>query len=126
MNYRRFGKTGWNVSEIGYGMWGMAGWTGSDDTESLDSLQRAVDLGCNFFDTAWAYGDGRSEQILGRILRITPTWAEQNFIHRDKSSAKKSQVAQQPADVSRRLLPARIHRGICDKSLANLGLSRST
>src|SRR5213076_2006182 len=69
MNYRRFGKTGWNVSEIGYGMWGLAGWTGSDDTESLDSLQRAVDLGCNFFDTAWAYGDGRSEQILGKVLQ---------------------------------------------------------
>jgi aryl-alcohol dehydrogenase-like predicted oxidoreductase len=69
MNYRRFGKTGWNVSEIGYGMWGLAGWTGSDDTESRDSLQRAVDLGCNFFDTAWAYGDGRSEQILGQMLR---------------------------------------------------------
>jgi aryl-alcohol dehydrogenase-like predicted oxidoreductase len=69
MHYRRFGRTGWNVSEIGYGMWGLAGWTGSDDAESLASLQRAVDLGCNFFDTAWAYGDGRSEQILGKILR---------------------------------------------------------
>jgi aryl-alcohol dehydrogenase-like predicted oxidoreductase len=69
MNYRRFGRTGWNVSEIGYGMWGMAGWTGSADTESLESLQRSVDLGCNFFDTAWAYGDGRSEQLLGKILR---------------------------------------------------------
>jgi aryl-alcohol dehydrogenase-like predicted oxidoreductase len=53
MQYRRFGRTGWNVSEIGYGMWGMAGWTGSEDAESLASLQRAVDLGCNFFDTAW-------------------------------------------------------------------------
>src|SRR6266566_3731682 len=62
MHYRRFGRTGWNVSEIGYGMWGMGGWSGSDDAESLDSLQRAVDLGCNFFDTAWAYGDGHSEQ----------------------------------------------------------------
>jgi aryl-alcohol dehydrogenase-like predicted oxidoreductase len=72
MNYRRFGKTGWNVSEIGYGMWGLAGWTGSDDKETLDSLQRSVDLGCNFFDTAWAYGDGRSEQILGQILRNNP------------------------------------------------------
>jgi aryl-alcohol dehydrogenase-like predicted oxidoreductase len=60
---------GWNVSEIGYGMWGMAGWTGSADTESLESLQRSVDLGCNFFDTAWAYGDGHSEQLLGKILR---------------------------------------------------------
>ncbi|MGH9742625.1 MAG: aldo/keto reductase, partial [Candidatus Acidiferrum sp.] len=69
MHYRRFGRTGWNVSEIGYGMWGLAGWTGSDDAESLASLQRSVDLGCNFFDTAWAYGDGRSEQILGKILR---------------------------------------------------------
>jgi aryl-alcohol dehydrogenase-like predicted oxidoreductase len=69
MQYRRFGRTGWNVSEIGYGMWGMAGWTGSDDAESLDSLQRAVDLGCNFFDTAWAYGDGHSEELLGKILR---------------------------------------------------------
>ena len=69
MHYRRFGRTGWNVSEIGYGMWGMAGWTGSEDAESLASLQRAVDLGCNFFDTAWAYGDGHSEQLLGRFLR---------------------------------------------------------
>jgi aryl-alcohol dehydrogenase-like predicted oxidoreductase len=69
MNYRRFGRTGWNVSEVGYGMWGMAGWTGSDDAESLDALQRAVDLGCNFFDTAWAYGDGHSEELLGKILR---------------------------------------------------------
>ncbi|HKW36072.1 MAG TPA: aldo/keto reductase [Candidatus Acidoferrum sp.] len=69
MRYRRFGRTGWNVSEIGYGMWGMGGWTGSDDKQSLDSLQRAVDLGCNFFDTAWAYGDGHSEQLLGKTLR---------------------------------------------------------
>src|SRR5216683_4080510 len=69
MQYRRFGRTGWNVSEIGYGMWGLAGWTGADDAESLDALQRAVDLGCNFFDTAWAYGEGRSEQILGKVLR---------------------------------------------------------
>jgi aryl-alcohol dehydrogenase-like predicted oxidoreductase len=69
MHYRRFGRTGWNVSEIGYGMWGMAGWTGSDTAESLASLQRSVDLGCNFFDTAWAYGDGLSEQLLGKTVR---------------------------------------------------------
>jgi aryl-alcohol dehydrogenase-like predicted oxidoreductase len=69
MRYRKFGRTGWNVSEIGYGMWGMAGWTGSDDAESLAALQRAVDLGCNFFDTAWAYGNGHSEELLGKILR---------------------------------------------------------
>ncbi|HZT71850.1 MAG TPA: aldo/keto reductase [Terriglobia bacterium] len=72
MKYRKFGRTGWMVSEIGYGMWGMAGWTGSDDEESLRSLQRAVDLGCNFFDTAWAYGDGHSEELLGKLVRANP------------------------------------------------------
>ena len=69
MKYRRFGRTGWNVSEIGYGMWGMAGWSGSQDEESLASLSRAVELGCNFFDTAWAYGSGHSEKLLGKVLR---------------------------------------------------------
>jgi aryl-alcohol dehydrogenase-like predicted oxidoreductase len=72
MNYREFGRLGWRVSEIGYGMWGMAGWTGSDDEESRGSLDRAVELGCNFFDTAWAYGEGRSEQLLGELLKRHP------------------------------------------------------
>jgi len=72
MKYRRFGRTNWQVSEIGYGMWGMAGWTGSDDAESLASLQRSIDLGCNFFDTAWAYGDGHSEMLLGKAVRANP------------------------------------------------------
>lgn len=69
LRYRKFGRTNWQVSEIGYGMWGMAGWSGSDDAESLASLQRSIDLGCNFFDTAWAYGDGHSEELLGKALR---------------------------------------------------------
>jgi len=69
MNYRRFGRLGWQVSEIGYGMWGLADWSGSDDDETRRALDRAVALGCNFFDTAWAYGDGRSEKILGQLLR---------------------------------------------------------
>ncbi len=72
MKYRRFGQTGWDLSEIGYGMWGMAGWTGSEDAESLVSLQKSIDLGCNFFDTAWAYGDGHSEELLGKALRANP------------------------------------------------------
>ena len=72
MNYRKFGRTGWLVSEIGYGMWGMGGWTGSDDAESLASLQRAVELGCNFFDTAWGYGAGHSEGLLGQLVRANP------------------------------------------------------
>lgn len=72
MQYRRFGKTDWHVSDIGYGMWGMAGWTESDDEQSAASLQKAVDLGCNFFDTAWIYGTGRSEKLLGDLVRNNP------------------------------------------------------
>ena len=53
-------------------MWGMASWAGSNDDESLASLQRSVDLGCNFFDTAFAYGDGRSEALLGRLVKANP------------------------------------------------------
>ena len=72
MQYRTFGRTGWKVSEMGYGMWGMAGWTGSEDTESLNALERAVELGCNFFDTALAYGEGHSEHLLGKLVRAHP------------------------------------------------------
>jgi aryl-alcohol dehydrogenase-like predicted oxidoreductase len=69
MKYRRFGRTAWEVSEIGYGMWGMASWSNSDDEESLRSLQASIDRGCSFFDTAYAYGDGHSENLLGQIVR---------------------------------------------------------
>ena len=72
MKLRQFGRTDWQVSEIGYGMWGMGGWSNSDDQESLESLQAAVELGCNFFDTAYVYGDGRSERLLGQLVRANP------------------------------------------------------
>jgi aryl-alcohol dehydrogenase-like predicted oxidoreductase len=69
---RRFGRLGWPVSEIGAGMWGMVAWSGADDGEVGRSLQRAVELGCTFFDTAFAYGDGRSERLLGALVRANP------------------------------------------------------
>jgi aryl-alcohol dehydrogenase-like predicted oxidoreductase len=69
MEYRNFGRTGWPVSEIGYGMWGLAGWSGSDQQEVMQSLDRAIELGCNFFDTAWGYGAGKSEEILAGVLK---------------------------------------------------------
>ena len=69
MQTRQFGRTRWQVSDIGYGMWGMGGWSGSDDQQSLESLQAAVELGCNFFDTAFAYGEGHSEKLLGQTVR---------------------------------------------------------
>jgi len=69
MKYRRFGRTNWQVSEIGYGMWGMAGWKESDDLESNHSLDLAVEHGVNFFDTAWGYGEGHSERLLGALVK---------------------------------------------------------
>ena len=68
MKYRAFGNTGFEVSEIACGLWGMGEWAGSDDRQSLAVLQLAVDRGCNFFDTAWAYGNGRSDGLLGQII----------------------------------------------------------
>ena len=68
MKYRKLGRTGFDVSDIALGLWGMSGWTGSEDRESLASMQLAIDLGCNFFDTAWAYGEGKSDGLLGEII----------------------------------------------------------
>ena len=68
MKYRKLGRTGIEASDLSYGLWGMSGWSGSDDAGSLRSLQASVDLGCNFFDTAWAYGNGKSDGLLGETL----------------------------------------------------------
>src|SRR5947209_9614282 len=74
MHYRTLGRTGLQVSEIGYGAWGIgqSGWIGAQDQESLHALQRAIDLGVNCIDTALAYGDGHSEQLVGQVLRNNP------------------------------------------------------
>jgi aryl-alcohol dehydrogenase-like predicted oxidoreductase len=71
VRYRTLGKTGWKVSEIGYGAWGIGGkqWLGGNDSESTNALRHAIDLGLNFIDTALAYGDGHSEQLVGRAVR---------------------------------------------------------
>jgi hypothetical protein len=69
VNTRRFGRTNWQVSEVGFGMWGMGSWSGRDDHEARGSLSRAVELGCNFFDTAWAYGRGRAPNTRRHTMR---------------------------------------------------------
>jgi aryl-alcohol dehydrogenase-like predicted oxidoreductase len=71
MKYRTFGKTGINVSEIGYGAWGIGGamWQGATDGESMRALHKAIDLGGNFVDTALVYGDGHSEGLVGRLVK---------------------------------------------------------
>jgi aryl-alcohol dehydrogenase-like predicted oxidoreductase len=71
MKLRPLGKIGINVSEIGFGAWGIGAdaWKGSTDKEAMNALQKAFDLGVNFFDTALAYGTGHSEQLLGKLYR---------------------------------------------------------
>lgn len=64
---RRLGRSGLDVSEIGLGLWGMSGWSGSDNAASMTVLRMAADLGCSFYDTAWAYGDGNSDHLLGTL-----------------------------------------------------------
>src|SRR5438034_1301154 len=72
MRFRQLGHTGMEISEIAHGLWGMGSWTDSDDEQSQQALQLAVDLGCNFFDSAWAYGEGKSDGFLGETLRRNP------------------------------------------------------
>jgi aryl-alcohol dehydrogenase-like predicted oxidoreductase len=70
MKYRIFGRMGWEVSEIGFGAWAVGGsWGTQPEDESLKALHRALDLGCNFIDTAQGYGNGRSESIIGQLLK---------------------------------------------------------
>ena len=72
MKYRKLGRTAFDVSDIAHGLWGMSGWSGSEDKQSLSAMQLAIDLGCNFFDTAWAYGEGHSDGLLGEIMKGNP------------------------------------------------------
>ena len=66
MKYRVLGRTGFEVSDIAHGLWGMSGWSGSNDQQSLAAMQLAVDLGCNFFDTAWAAWRWQKRRPAGR------------------------------------------------------------
>ena len=119
MKYRTFGNAGWSVSEIGYGMWGMAGWTGSDDEESAQSLDRAVELGCTFFDTAWAYGEGRSEQLLGALLERHP---DKRLYTATKIPPKNRTWPARPEYPLRDVFPPDHIREYTERSLENLGV----
>jgi aryl-alcohol dehydrogenase-like predicted oxidoreductase len=118
---RHLGRTGWTVSEIGYGMWGLAGWSGSDDSESIESLHRSIELGCNFFDTAWGYGKGHSESILGRVVREHPG---KHLLVATKIPPKNFKWPSQRGFTLDECFPPDHIREYAEKSLANLGLSR--
>lgn len=121
MEYRTFGRLGWNVSEIGYGMWGMGGWTGSDDDESQQSLDEAVKLGCNFFDTAWGYGEGHSERLLGELVRKHP---ESRIYTASKIPPKNFIWPSRRGFTLEETFPPDHIREYTEKSLENLGLER--
>jgi aryl-alcohol dehydrogenase-like predicted oxidoreductase len=124
MKTRRMGRLGWPVSEVGYGMWGIAGgpgnFTGADLDTAPQCLDDAVARGCNFFDTAWVYGRGVSEQMLGKLLRR----------HRDKRlyvatkiPPKNREWPPRPGDRLADVFPADHIREYTELSLENLGVS---
>ena len=119
MQTRRFGRLGWQVSDIGYGMWGMAGWTGSDDERSLASLHQAVELGCTFFDTAWGYGEGHSERLLGQVVRAHP---DVRLYTASKIPPKNRQWPSQRGMRLDDVFPADYIDEYAHKSLENLGI----
>jgi aryl-alcohol dehydrogenase-like predicted oxidoreductase len=121
MQYRTLGRTGWPVGEIGYGMWGMAGWTGSDDDASLAALERAVALGCTFFDTAWGYGAGHSERLLGQLVRAHP---EKTLVTATKIPPRNLTWPSRRGFTLDDCFPPDHIREYAEKSLANLGLPR--
>ncbi|MDH4091598.1 MAG: aldo/keto reductase [Cyclobacteriaceae bacterium] len=121
MQKRRFGRTNWEVSEIGYGMWGLAGWTGSDQKEIEESLDRAVALGCNFYDTAWAYAAGKSEQILGQLLKRN---TDKKLYCATKIPAKNFKWPAKPDYKLEDCYPAAHIVEYTEKSLKNLQLER--
>jgi aryl-alcohol dehydrogenase-like predicted oxidoreductase len=119
MRYRTFGRTGWRVSEIGYGMWGMGGWTGSDDRESFASLELALARGVNFFDTAQAYGDGHSEQLLGLL---TSRHADKRVVTATKVPPKNRQWPSRRGVPLSQVFPRAYVREYVDISRGNLGV----
>jgi aryl-alcohol dehydrogenase-like predicted oxidoreductase len=121
MRYRTFDRLGWRVSEVGVGMWGMGGWTGKDDAESLRALQLAVELGCTFFDTAWGYGEGHSEALLGQVVRAN---SNRRLYTATKIPPKNLRWPSRRGDALDEAFPPAHIREYVERSLTNLGLPR--
>jgi aryl-alcohol dehydrogenase-like predicted oxidoreductase len=122
VKHRPLGSTGIQVSEIGYGAWGIGGsqWGGADDDESIQALHRAIDLGLNFIDTALAYGRGRSERLVGQVVR-----ERAEPIHVATKVPPKNLIWPAPPGVPvEEVYPAEHIRACAERSLSNLGLER--
>lgn len=121
MRYRKFGRTNWQVSEIGYGMWGMGGWTESDDIQSAKSLDLAIENGVNFFDTAWGYGEGHSEELLGQLVQRHPN---KNIYTASKIPPKNFKWPARPEYRFEDSYPTQHIVEYTNKTLKNLGLEQ--
>ncbi|MEP3211085.1 MAG: aldo/keto reductase [Maribacter sp.] len=121
MKYRNFGRTNWPISEIGYGMWGMAGWTESSDIQSAKSLDLAVENGVTFFDTAWGYGEGHSEELLGQLVRRHPS---KKLYTASKIPPKNFQWPAKPEYAFEESYPTEHVIKYTEKTLKNLGLEQ--
>ncbi|MFG3711059.1 aldo/keto reductase [Micromonospora sp. NPDC047730] len=125
MRYRRMGRLGWQVSEVGYGMWGIGGgpggFTGWDYDTAPACLDEAVERGCNFFDTAWVYGRGVSERLLGALVRRHP---DRRLYLATKIPPKNREWPPGPQDTLDDVFPADHIREYTRHSLENLGVDR--
>ena len=121
MRYRTFGRLGWQVAEIGFGTWGMGGWSGSDDERSRAALRRGLELGCNFLDTALAYGNGHSETLIRDVLR---EWAGPRPLIATKIPPKNGRWPATAAYALDEVFPADYIRAATERSLTNLGVEQ--
>ena len=120
MNYRTLGRTGLNVSEIGFGAWGIGkgAWVGASDDESIRALHKAFDLGLNFVDTAIVYGDGHSENLVGKAIKER---SERIYVA-TKIPPKNHQWPAQSGVPAQEAFPAQHVIESTEESLKNLGL----
>ncbi|MFI6824366.1 aldo/keto reductase [Micromonospora sp. NPDC050187] len=125
MRYRRLGRLGWEISEVGYGMWGIGGgpggFTGWDYDVAPRCLDEAVERGCNFFDTAWVYGRGVSERLLGDLVR---RHRDRRLYVATKIPPKNREWPPGPQDTLDDVFPADHIREYTRYSLENLGVER--
>jgi aryl-alcohol dehydrogenase-like predicted oxidoreductase len=120
VNQRKLGRTGLEVSEIGYGAWGIGKtmWLGADDDESLSALNRAIDLGVNLIDTALGYGNGHSEELVGRVVRER----SEDIVVTTKIPPKNMTWPAPDGIDPEEAFPAEWVRRCTERSLGNLGL----
>jgi aryl-alcohol dehydrogenase-like predicted oxidoreductase len=119
MRYRKLGRLGWEVSEIGFGSWAIgSNWGPQNDADSIAALHRSLDLGCNFIDTARAYGDGRSERVIGQVVKERPKGSV--YVATKVPPAPPGDWPPGPYDTIEQRYPAAHVRAQVEKSLRDL------